>query len=289
MTNVNEMNHDSVRKMQGTLQAQPARDGAGVNIMRFAGPHLVQHLDPFLLIDEIRSDDASDYVAGFPSHPHRGFETITFLRNGRMRHEDHLGNSGVLESGGAQWMTAGRGVIHSEMPEQEEGLLHGFQLWLNLPSHDKLMDAAWRDIPAEEMPVAHFEGGLATAVAGDALAAGEALGGWLPGKRDSRPAVVEVQLEAGAHYRQSVAASDNALVYVFAGATAGLPLNSLGLFPAGEGGDLELIAGDQGAGALVLTGKPLREPVIQHGPFVMNTEAEVVQAVQDYQSGQLTN
>ncbi len=189
---------NAVRKLNGVVPARAVRDGAGVNILPMAGHHLVQHLDPFLLIDEIRSDDAADYVAGFPSHPHRGFETITFLRHGRMRHEDHLGNSGLLETGGAQWMTAGRGVIHSEMPEQDEGLLHAFQLWLNLPARDKLMDASWRDVAAVEMPRLEWDGSSATQVVGELNVNGSPMSGWVPGERRTRPGVVHVWLNAGA-------------------------------------------------------------------------------------------
>lgn len=274
------------RKLEQIVKAQPASDGDGVRINRIAGSHLNARLDPFLLIDEIRSDDSADYIGGFPPHPHRGFETVTYMLTGRLRHQDHMGNEGVIESGDLQWMTAGRGVVHSEMPEQTEGLMHGFQLWLNLPAEEKMKPAAYRDIRSAEIPeTATPDGSKVRWIAGQASLNGTAYEGVVQGLT-TQPLYLDIEMAPGDQLRLDLASELNLLVFVFQGATTELGDHELGIYGAGD--SLELASKAEGTHLLVLGGKPLREPVVQHGPFVMNTQEEIFQAVRDYQSGQLT-
>jgi redox-sensitive bicupin YhaK (pirin superfamily) len=285
----------SVRRIQQILPAMPSSDGAGVKILRSLGQRQNARLDPFLMLDEIYSDDARDYLAGFPSHPHRGFETVTYMREGHMLHEDHLGNKGDLRSGGAQWMTAGRGIIHSEMPQQESGRMHGFQLWINLPAREKMKPASYKDLQSEDIPgVALPAGGSVKVIAGT-LQIGDAAP--VPGPIrgiTTDPILFDVTLPAGASFRHAVAADHNAFVYVYAGGLRVGPqeggqtlrTHSAGLLTPGT--VIELSAGNAGAGVLVLAARPLNEPVVQYGPFVMNTVQEIEQAIRDYQRGELT-
>jgi redox-sensitive bicupin YhaK (pirin superfamily) len=263
------------------IEARPSADGDGVKIHRVAAPGSNRLLDPFLMLDEIQSDQAEDYIGGFPPHPHRGFETITYMLAGAMRHRDHLGNNGVIEGGGVQWMTAGRGVIHSEMPEQEDGLLHGFQLWLNLPSEQKMQPARYRDIQAGEIPQVQDPGVTVKVIAGRY---GDAEGPVF--QERTRPVLLDIRLEPGAHLRYLGQPGLQLGAYVYGGATTELRTRQYGRFSSQ--GDVILVAGDEGANLLLFGGRPLAEPVAQYGPFVMNTQAEIERAIRDYNNGQLT-
>tara|TARA_R110002124_G_scaffold278446_1_gene450393 strand:- start:13801 stop:14658 length:858 start_codon:yes stop_codon:yes gene_type:complete len=276
-----------MRKLQQVITATPANDGDGVRIHRLAGAGLRAVLNPFLMIDEINSDAASDYIGGFPTHPHRGFETITYMKAGRMRHRDHMGNEGVIGPGDVQWMTAGAGVLHSEMPEQEEGLLHGFQLWLNLPGSEKMKPAAYRDIPAADITFRQFDHGAAVAViAGTVEIEGQALSGPIRGLA-TEPVLLDVELRGMTQIALTLPQRNRALVYIYQGSTDQLRQRELGVFSAGS--SLSLAAGAEGMRALVLSGRALDEPVVQYGPFVMNTREEVEQALSDYRNNTLVD
>ncbi|MFM8467141.1 MAG: pirin family protein [Oxalobacteraceae bacterium] len=280
------------RTMERVISAMNTSDGAGVRLRRSLGSGEGTRLDPFLMLDEFSSDNPGDYIAGFPSHPHRGFETVTYILDGHMRHEDHLGNQGDLKSGGVQWMTAGRGIIHSEMPQQEEGRMRGFQLWINLPAKEKMKPAGYRDIPAEEIPVHELaSGGRVKVIAGSLPVNGQTIAGPIAGLT-TEPLYLDVQLPAGASFGTPIPRGLNAMAYVFegnlqlAGDTRMLPTHSGAVLSDGD--SAEFIAGSQGARFLLLAGRPLNEPIVQYGPFVMNTTAEIEQAIRDYQAGRLT-
>ena len=273
------------RKLLQVYQAQPSRDGDGVKINRIAGTKMHPVLDPFLMIDEINSDSAADYMGGFPEHPHRGFETITYMKAGRMRHRDHMGNEGVIGPGDVQWMTAGRGVLHSEMPEQEKGLMHGFQLWLNLPAVDKLKPAAYSDIRSAEIPCHRDEiGNEVRIIAGEIGIEGTNISGCLPAMV-TRPLLLDVSVAPDEKIILDVGDYEQVLVLVYAGASTELNTNKLGVYGSGE--KLALRAGENGFEALVLSGEALREPIAQYGPFVMNQHEEIEQAIRDFQQGRL--
>jgi redox-sensitive bicupin YhaK (pirin superfamily) len=285
--NTNNSTSPDERILKEVIQARPAHDGDGVRIKRIAGARLNPLIDPFLMLDEIRSDDAADYIGGFPEHPHRGMETITYMKVGRMRHRDHLGNEGVIGPGDVQWMTAGRGILHSEMPEQESGLLHGFQLWLNLPAAEKMKPAGYRDIPAAEMPRKQLQqGGTVSLIAGGIeFDDGAQLKGVLP-ELSTDPVLMDVQLQP----KESVTLRFNvdfpAFVYVFQGGLIADELilkGQMGVFTQGQ--RLKLQAGNEGVSMLVLSGRPLNEPIEQYGPFVMNTRQQIEQAIMDFRSG----
>ena len=265
------------RELQRVIASIPASDGAGVKLRRSLGASQLQRHDPFLMLDEFYSDDPQDYLAGFPSHPHRGFETVTYMLDGHMRHEDNRGNRGDLGPGDVQWMSAARGIIHSEMPQQSEGRMRGFQLWLNLPAKEKMKPAAYRDIKAAEIPV----------VNGVKIIAGEYRGtqGAIHGGATD-PYYLDVRLEPEASFEGALPSGHNAFVYAYEGeATVGgkaLAHRAAGILGDGEKVELRSRAG---ARVLLLAGKPLREPVVQYGPFVMNSREEIEQAIRDYQSG----
>lgn len=279
----------TVRALRFVIPGMTTSDGAGVRLKRTLGQSQMARLDPFLMLDEFSSDDAADYIAGFPSHPHRGFETVTYMLDGHMLHEDHLGNRGDLTPGGVQWMTAGRGIIHSEMPQQTEGRMRGFQLWLNLPAKDKMRPADYRDIPAEDIPVTVRTDGAEVKVIAGRLddVAGPINGGDRSMATD--PLYWDVSVRAGNSVTLPVPASHNAFIYVFEGSLRSderdVPSHSAAIL--GEGDTLEAVAGEQGARFLLLAGKPLNEPVVQYGPFVMNTREEIEQALRDYRDGTL--
>jgi redox-sensitive bicupin YhaK (pirin superfamily) len=284
----------TTRELQRIIESVAASDGAGVKLRRSLGQSPFARLDPFLMLDEFSSFDANDYIAGFPAHPHRGFETVTYLLDGHMLHEDHLGNRGDLESGAVQWMTAGRGIIHSEMPQQEHGRMRGFQLWINLPAREKMKPASYRDINPAEIPVVSLPGGgRAKVIAGTLESDGRSVPGPIQGLATD-PLYIDVVLPAGAAFAQPVAGSRNAFIYVFEGSlNVGAPAaaRTLVTHAAGvlaKGDQVEVTAGADGARFLLLAGRPLGEPVVQHGPFVMNTREEIEQAIRDYQSGELT-
>ncbi len=273
-------------RLERIVNSVPSRDGDGVKIQRIAGRNLNSWLDPFLLLDEIRSDDAADYIGGFPPHPHRGFETITYMITGRMRHRDHMGNEGVIETGDVQWMTAGRGVIHSEMPEQQEGRLHGVQIWLNLPAAEKMKPAAYRDIVSKSIPERIMDdGSRVRIIAGEVVLNGQPLRGPIIGLF-TEPVYLDLDLQPRGHIAVNLPGEHRVLVYIIEGGTEELEAQQLGVY--GNGEVLELQAGNSQTRLLLLAGKPLGEPVVQHGPFVMNSAEQINQAIEDYQRGTLT-
>ncbi len=277
------------RTLQQVIKSVPASDGAGVKLRRSLGAQPGLRVDPFLMLDEFSSENPDDYVAGFPAHPHRGFETVTYLIDGHMLHEDHLGHRGDLRSGGVQWMSAGRGIVHSEMPQQERGRMRGFQLWINLPAREKMKPPAYRDLQPEEIPVVELPGGgRVKVVAGTVVAGGRATRGPIGGMATD-PLYLDVELPAGGCFAQPVDAGYSAFAYPYEGgleiAGAPLPAHSAGVLAGGE--RIEAAAGGDGARFLLLAGRPLREPIAQYGPFVMNTREEIEQAIRDYQSGEL--
>lgn len=263
--------------------ATPTSDGAGVSLNRMIGTPQVGILDPFLMLDYFASDKPQDYLAGFPDHPHRGFETVTYMLAGRMRHADNQGHSGVIEAGGVQWMTAGRGIVHSEMPEQEAGLMHGFQLWVNLPSQEKMSAPKYAEYPADRIPAEARDGATVKVVAGTTSRGTE--GPVRAEHVDAR--YFDVELAAGAAFAEPLPPDHTAAVVVFEGALeiAGTRVEALGIAALGEGDRVEAAAGGQGARFLLLSGRPLNEPVAWAGPIVMNTEAELQQAFADLRAG----
>ncbi|HJS72754.1 MAG TPA: pirin family protein [Vicinamibacteria bacterium] len=275
------------RKTVKIVRAQEAMEGAGVRIRRSLGTYALDYHDPFLLLDEFKSEEGSDYAAGFPDHPHRGFETVTYMLAGSMRHEDHKGNRGELGPGSVQWMTAGRGIIHSEMPLQEEGLMWGFQLWVNLPAKSKMTAPRYQDIPAASIPEVEAEGGVSIRVI-----AGEAAGtrGPVEGIATS-PLYLDVRVPAGADYEHRLPSEHNALLYVYEGAgeVGGERVEAGELAVLSRDGEdsVRLAASNRPMRALLLAARPLGEPLARYGPFVMNTRAEIEQAFEDYRRGRL--
>lgn len=275
-----------VRKIKRWIPAMPSQDGDGVKIFRVAGRQFNDDLDPFLLVDELRSDDSKDYIGGFPPHPHRGFETLTYMKDGLVRHRDHMGNEGVIGPGDLQWMTAGRGVIHSEMPEQQDGLFHGFQLWLNLPAGEKMKPAAYRDIRSKDTPkLTTSDGVQVISIAGNVEIEGQALNGPIQGL-STHPVYLDLDMPADSSIEITVPDDIRLLFYVYDGEVNGLASPSLGVLED-QGALAGFRAGDSRARLLVFGGRPLQEPIVQHGPFVMNTHEEINQAIQDYQRGVL--
>jgi redox-sensitive bicupin YhaK (pirin superfamily) len=281
------------RTLQHIIRSIPASDGAGVKLRRSLGSAQNLRVDPFLMLDEFSSENPDDYVAGFPAHPHRGFETVTYMLDGHMLHEDHLGNQGHLKSGGAQWMTAGRGIIHSEMPQQEQGRMRGFQLWINLPAKEKMKPAGYRDVQADEIPVATLAGGaVVKVVAGTLDSEGQKIAGPIQGV-STAPLFLDVHLPAGAHFAQPIAETHNAFVYPYEGEVLigdrQLKRGDVGVLSSGDkaGDHIEITAGATEARFILLAALPLNEPIVQYGPFVMNTREEIEQALRDYSNGTL--
>ncbi|MDI1298102.1 pirin family protein [Methylotenera sp.] len=281
------------RQLQRVIQSIPTSDGGGVKLRRSLGQSGFTRLDPFLMLDEFSSENPNDYIAGFPDHPHRGFETVTYMLDGHMLHQDHLGNQGNLKSGGAQWMTAGRGIIHSEIPQQESGRMRGFQLWINLPANEKMKPASYLDIQPDEIPLVHLaNAGSLKVIAGTAVLDGKSVAGPIQGLTTA-PLFIDVHLSAGESFSQSITEGHNAFVYpyegkVLIGANSGQQLlepQSVGVLS--EGDFVEVSAAETPASFLILAAKPLLEPIVQYGPFVMNTREEIDQAIADYQNGQL--
>jgi redox-sensitive bicupin YhaK (pirin superfamily) len=277
------MTKNATRPVTKVVRGQRSSDGAGVRLTRVIGGRALPDLDPFLLFDEFGSEEASDYIGGFPDHPHRGFETVTYMLAGRMRHGDNKGNTGLLGPGSVQWMTAGRGIVHSEMPEQEEGLMHGFQLWVNLPAKDKMTDPRYQDIAPERIPVVDAGGGVRVRVIAGRF--GEVEGP--VSAVVTEPIYLDVALTAGAKFEVPLPAAHNAFAYVFEGAAqiAGEKVGRGELAVLGRGDRFEVEAGAEDARFVLIAGRPLHEPVAKYGPFVMNTADEIRQAVYDYQSG----
>lgn len=272
------------RRVERKWQAIATQDGAGVTLKRALGAQPGMRLDPWLMMDNFSSDDPHDYIAGFPAHPHRGFETVTYIIDGHMKHRDHLGNEGDLKAGGVQWMTAGRGIVHEEMPQQKDGLLRGFQIWLNLPAKEKMQPAHYEDVPAAKMP-------WQTLAAGGEikLIAGRAEGNQLvpDASRATAPIIADVKL-VGKEVL-ALPATHQSLVFVFEGevSVAGERLRVADTAILTEGGQL-VIEASAPARLMLLAGAALHEPVTQYGPFVMNTPEEIEQAVRDYRNGTLT-
>ncbi|MCE2773991.1 MAG: pirin family protein [Burkholderiaceae bacterium] len=278
------------RGLERLVRGQDTSDGAGVKLKRVLTHDLQQRLDPFLMLDAFGSDKPGDYIAGFPDHPHRGFETVTYMIAGRMRHRDSRGHEGLLENGGVQWMTAGRGLVHSEMPEQEEGVMEGFQLWLNLPSQRKMCDPWYRDIPSSEIPEVHLPGGLRVRViAGVCAGVAGAIS-----RDQTEPLYLDMHFDGAndaAALSHALPAHHNALVYPYRGAlevcgatgSQSVPQAHMGVL-RNEGDGLVLRAAS-GTRAIVIAGQPLKEPIAQYGPFVMNTREELMQAVDDFRAG----
>ena len=271
---------DTTRSIQKVIQGVQTTDGAGVNLTRIIGSMELNMLDPFLLLDEFGSDNPKDYIAGFPPHPHRGFETITYMLKGKFRHKDSAGNEGYLTDGSVQWMTAGRGVIHSEMPEQTEGLVRGFQLWLNLPKEKKMIDPAYNDIPAKKIPIVDFEGGSARIISG------KYLGITGPGQPHTGVLYYDIDLDLSARFTMPIDNGWNAFIYIYEGSVRlDREINQSHLIVLDQEGELDLTAGKEGAKFIVVAGEPLNEPVARGGPFVMNSKGEVLKAFEDYQNG----
>ena len=283
------------RRVERLVRGQPTSDGDGVKLTRVLTPPLQKRLDPFLMLDAFGSDAASDYIGGFPSHPHRGFETVTIMLEGRMRHRDSVGNVGLLEPGSVQWMTAGRGIIHSEMPEQQEGRMAGFQLWVNLAAKDKMQPPAYRDVPPADVPVVTLDGGVRVRViAGTTLGVSGAVT-----RPTTEPLVLDIALPAGRSFEALLPAGHNAFVYVYGGGTvtigeadidngaAQVDSERMAILANDAAADGVRITAQTDARVLLVAGAPLNEPIAQHGPFVMNSTAELHQAVADFQRGAL--
>ena len=271
------------RQVARLVRGMAASDGAGVKLNRVIGGPDLPQLDPFLLLDEFRSDDAADYLAGFPEHPHRGFETVTYMLAGRMRHRDNQGNTGLLGPGSVQWMTAGRGIVHSEMPEQENGLMQGFQLWVNLPAKDKMAAPRYQDIEPGRIPELQSAGARVRVIAGsyrDVSGPVQA--------HATAPLYLDVFLEEG-EFQAAVPVEHNAFVYVYDGSLdiAGRAVTRGELAVLSHGDTVAATAGDAGARFILVAGRPLKEPVARYGPFVMNRREEIEQAMRDFTEGRL--
>lgn len=278
---------ETSRHVTRLVRGLPTSDGAGVKLNRVIGQPALDQLDPFLMLDEFRSDQAGDYIAGFPNHPHRGFETVTYMLAGRMRHGDNQGNSGLLDAGSVQWMTAGRGIVHSEMPEQEDGLMWGFQLWVNLPAAEKMTAPRYQDIAPQRIPRVEPAPGVALRVIAGRYGETE---GPVSGIATA-PVYFDVELAAGARVSLPLPPAHNAFAYVYDGQAVLGPTAALQTVPRGQlavlgsGATLDVQAGDVPARLIVVAGRPLGEPVARYGPFVMNTPEQIGEAIRDYQAG----
>ena len=282
------------RRLEQTVLGRATRDGDGVKLTRMLTSDLQQRLDPFLMLDQFGSDDPKDYGGGFPDHPHRGFETVTYMIAGRMRHKDSAGHEGLLQNGGVQWMTAGRGVIHSEMPEQEAGVMEGFQLWLNLPARDKMCAPGYRDIQSEHIPEVLLSPSVRVRVI-SGVCHGTAGAVHRPAELfPTDPLYLDIHFEQDAEFVHPLAADFNAFVYTYRGQVkivenmgtlATVDLHHMGVL-RNEGEQIHLQA-RAGTRVLLIAGRPLRQPIAQYGPFVMNTRVELMQAVEDFNTGRL--
>lgn len=279
------------RTLKQIVPGRASSDGAGVRLIRSLGSTDNSRHDPFLMLDEFGSDQASDYLAGFPSHPHRGFETVTYMLDGEMLHEDHLGNRGRLGPGGVQWMTAGRGIIHSEMPQQEEGRMRGFQLWINLPASKKMCEPTYREFAADEIPRIQLKGnGYIKVIAGTVTQSGQTLDGPVRGVATD-PVYLDIALDPGQQLALPLPGAHSALIYVYQGnvMVQGQILASQHAGLLSDGDEVVLQTGvAQATRLLLMAARPIGEPIVQHGPFVMNTYDEIRQAIRDFESGRLT-
>jgi redox-sensitive bicupin YhaK (pirin superfamily) len=273
--------------VERTLVGQATTDGAGVHLTRVITQDLQRRLDPFLMLDAFGSDDPNDYLAGFPDHPHRGFETVTYMIAGRMLHRDSAGHEGLIETGGVQWMTAGRGLVHSEIPQQTEGRMEGFQLWINLPASEKMIPPWYRNFTANELPrFVTPEGVAVTVIAGVSHGIGGAVT-----RPATTPLFLDLHLPAGTLFEQGLPAEHNAVLYVYRGrieiGDQTLSSQRLAILDNAPESDGLAVRAIEDSRALLIAGRPLREPIVQQGPFVMNTVAEIQQAVRDYSAGRL--
>jgi quercetin 2,3-dioxygenase len=270
------------RSVERLVAGMATSDGAGVKLTRVLTQPLQRRLDPFLMLDAFGTDNPDDYIGGFPDHPHRGFETVTYMIAGRMRHRDSAGHEGLLQNGGVQWMTAGRGVIHSELPEQEEGRMEGFQLWLNLPARDKMSAPWYRDIQSADIPEFTAPGLTVRVIAGESQGVTGAVQ-----REATQPLYLDLHLAEGTHFAQPLPAEHNAFVYVYRGQVTvngtEVPAGRMALL-RNEGDGVAPQAGPDSR-ALLIAGRPLNEPIAQYGPFVMNTQQEIFQAVEDFRAG----
>ncbi len=275
-----------IKELQSQISGVNTSDGDGVNMTRLIGTQQLNYIDPFLLLDAFGSDEPNDYIGGFPSHPHRGFETVTYLLAGKMRHKDNAGNEGIIEAGGVQWMTAGKGIVHSEMPEQEDGLLSGFQLWVNLPAMDKMTEPAYQEFSKAEIPIERWENGTEIRV----ITGSTERGTQGPVKNTYvSPLFMDVSLKSGQAFQQTIDADDNSFIYVIDGELSIgeeaqlLAEKNIGILERGD--QISVISKTNQSRFIVISAKPLNEPIARGGPFVMNSEAEVQQAFADYRNG----
>jgi len=272
----------SERKILRTVAAMPTSDGAGVRLSRAIANAELEHLDPFLLLDEFRSDDPGDYIAGFPDHPHRGFETVTYMLAGQMEHQDHAGNRGLLKGGGAQWMTAGRGLVHSETPKQDKGLMWGFQLWVNLPAANKMTAPRYQDIEPEAIPEVKVEGGTVKVVAGTFKGVTGPVSGIV-----TEPLYLDVRLDAAGRFETTLPEQHTAFVYAYQGrgeiGRAAVGSKTLAILSPGDSLSVKAVEGE--FRFLCIAARPLNEPIARYGPFVMNTREEIQQAFEDFRNG----
>ena len=274
------------RQIEHLYAGVDTQDGAGVKLTRVLTQQLQERLDPYLMLDNFKSHNPDDYVAGFPNHPHRGFETITYMITGRMRHRDSAGNEGLLQNGGVQWMTAASGVIHSELPEQENGAMEGFQLWLNLPAKDKMNDPWYKDFQDADLPKFVTEHGTqVTVIAGESNGVEGAVT-----REMTEPTYLDIHLPAGASFSHKIPANHNAFVFVYRGSASiegkQVPVKNMAILKNDPNADgIILEAGSEDTKVILVTGRPLNEPIVQYGPFVMNSQQEIIQAVTDFQEG----
>ena len=274
----------TARKIRLVVPAQALSEGAGVNVRRTLGTRVLRHCDPFLMLDHFSSDNPDDYLAGFPDHPHRGFITLTYMLDGHMLHQDSMGNRGDLRSGGIQWMKAASGVIHSEMPQQTDGLMRGFQLWINLPGGEKMGDPVYQDFAADRIPVVEDGAGWVKVISGEFRGQAGPID-----DPNTRLQYLDVALQPGGEFTHVVDAALQVILYIYEG---DVRINATGvgihhLVVLGDGDEVQVAAGAHGARMIVVAGRPLGEPIVQYGPFVMNTEAEIQQALDDYRRGEL--
>jgi len=273
------------RKVERVVEGIATSDGAGVSLTRVLTGKLQRRLDPFLMLDAFGSDNPDDYIAGFPDHPHRGFETITYMLAGRMRHRDSAGHEGLLENGGMQWMIAGRGAIHSEIPQQEDGLMEGFQLWLNLPARNKMAAPWYKDFPSAEIPEYTTEVGVTVRVI---AGASNGVAGAMT-REITEPLYLDIHIPAGARFETAIPDSHNAFIYVYRGkikvGDAQVETRRMGILGNTTDADGVMLTATEDARLILVAGKPLNEPIVQYGPFVMNTQEEIHQALEDYRSG----
>ena len=289
MTKIKQVTLHQSRTIERIVEGVATSDGAGVSLTRVLTGKLQRRLDPFLMLDAFGSDDPDDYIAGFPDHPHRGFETVTYMLAGRMRHRDSAGHEGLLGDGGVQWMVAGRGVIHSEIPEQKDGVMEGFQLWLNLPAKNKMAEPWYQDYPSSAIPEYVTTDGVTVRV----IAGGSNGVAGVVAREITEPLYLDIHVPAGASFSTALPETHNAFIYVYRGAVAlggtQVDMQRMGILSNTAGADGVTLAAKQDARLILIAGKPLNEPIVQYGPFVMNTQEEIHQALDDFRSGRFAD